>query len=218
MIRAVVFDFDGLLIDTEYAWFQAYLQIFQDEFGLELKLDEYACCIGTENSVLYQIFEKVTGKTIDQDAIEKRAEQLHHELMSSITLRDGVKEYLQEAKQMGLLIGLASSSSRKWIEHFLEQTGIRDYFQVIKTKDDVTRVKPAPDLYLEAVKALGVTPGEAISFEDSPNGCKAAKTAGLRCVIVPNVLTQNLIFDSYDARLTSMADQRLEDLLQSLHN
>lgn len=108
----------------------------------------------------------------------------------------GVVELLDTAKAAGLKIGLASSSKLAWIEDYLEKLCIRHYFEVICTADDVAKVKPDPELYIQALRELGVKADEAVAIEDSPNGARAAASAGMHCIIVPNELTGLLAFDA----------------------
>lgn len=215
MIKAVVFDFDGLIIDTESVWFEAYKEaLFQ--FEVDLTIEQFALVIGTDDTVLDQyILDNIkTSSTITE--VRELAAKLFHEKIGQPILRDGVKDYLIAAKEAGLKIGLASSSKRKWVEKFLTQLHIIHYFEVIKTSDDVTTVKPNPELYIQAIKALGVKPDEAVAFEDSLNGLKAARAAGLKCVIFPNPVTTNLAFEDHSLRLSSMAEKPLEFILKEL--
>ncbi|EGL83229.1 Haloacid dehalogenase domain protein hydrolase [Caldalkalibacillus thermarum TA2.A1] len=132
------------------------------------------------------------------------------------TLRPGVLAYLQEAKQLGLKVGLASSSSHQWVMEHLERYNIAHYFDSIHTADTVKQVKPHPELYEQAVNALGVSADEAVAFEDSLNGLKAAKSAGLYCVIVPNPTTAALPFEGFDLRLQSMEELSLQEVINRI--
>jgi beta-phosphoglucomutase-like phosphatase (HAD superfamily) len=113
-------------------------------------------------------------------------------------------------------IGLASSSSCDWVQNHLTRLGLIGYFDSLRARDDVVLAKPDPALYLSVVSDLGVPPHQALALEDSPNGIRAAKLAGLYCVAVPNHLTSQLDLDEADLRLTSLAEIRLEALLQKL--
>jgi putative hydrolase of the HAD superfamily len=215
MIKAVIFDFDGLIIDTETIWYEAYKDaLFQHE--VNLTIEQFALVIGTDDTVLdkYILDNIKESSTISE--IRELASKLFHEKIGQPILRDGVEEYLIAAKESGLKIGLASSSKRDWVEKYLTQLHILPYFEVIKTRDDVTTVKPDPELYLQAINALGVHPDEAIAFEDSLNGLKAARSAGLKCVIFPNPVTTNLPFEDHSLRLSSMAERPLEHILKEL--
>ena len=215
MIKAVIFDFDGLIIDTETIWYEAYKDaLFQHE--VNLTIEQFALVIGTDDTVLdtYILDNIKESSTISE--IRELASNLFHDKIGQPILRDGVEDYLIAAKEAGLKIGLASSSKREWVEKYLTQLHILPYFEVIKTRDDVTTVKPDPELYVQAINALGVNPDEAVAFEDSLNGLKAARAAGLKCVIFPNPVTTNLAFEDHSLRLSSMAERPLAYILKEL--
>jgi HAD superfamily hydrolase (TIGR01509 family) len=214
-IKAVVFDFDGLIVDTESAWYDALAEIFRDH-GVYLPLEKWAQCVGTSHDLFdpYDYLGELLGKPIDRVALQQLAASKHSVIMENRQIRPGVESYLQAAQQRGLKIGLASSSERSWVERFLRHYGLIHYFQCIRTADDVAQVKPNPELYLQATAGLGVSPVNAVAFEDSPNGAKAAKAAGLRCVIVPNPITATLTFGDYDLRLNSMADMEFAEVFK----
>ena len=218
MIQAVVFDCDGLLIDTETPLYRAWAEVFEER-GQELSLDIYGRILGTIDTAfdLLGFLEESTGLPVDRAATYQRIRDRHMELLKMEQLRPGVLDYLQQAQQLGLKIGLASSSNREWVERHLRENQIFDYFNVIRTADDVQKVKPNPELYLSALNALGVEPQHAVAFEDSPNGSRAAKAAGMNLVIVPNTLSSKMTFETYDLRIHSMADMRLQDVLASLN-
>ncbi|MBP1994070.1 HAD family hydrolase [Paenibacillus eucommiae] len=216
MIKAVVFDFDGLIIDTETTWFDSYYEVLSS-YNIEFPLDVFSRCIGTHGSELQLHLEALTGNAETTRVIETSVLELHKTKMLSVEAREGVRDYLEAARRLGLRIGLASSSNRLWIDNFLAVLGLNEYFEVIKSSDDVAHVKPDPELYVQAVEALGIEPFEALAFEDSVNGSKAAKAAGLYCVIVPNPVTEKLAFENYDMRIQSMGDLPLEALIQQLN-
>lgn len=128
--------------------------------------------------------------------------------------RPGVEKYLQTAKELNLKIGLASSSSFKWVSNHLKNLNLLEYFQCIKTADDVELVKPDPSLYLKAANCLGLEVNECLVFEDSANGALAAKSAGMGCVIVPNEVTKAMEFCEVEYKINSMADMPLKELLE----
>lgn len=195
-MKAIVFDFDGTIIDTETAWYYAFRDRYK-EHGVELTLEQYSLCLGTSLDVFnpYTYLKTELKLEVDERELRDTVHRDHAERMSRERIRNGVLELLRQAKDAGWKIGLATSSKRAWIDSHLDQLGIRDYFEVIRTADDVSRVKPDPDLYIQAIAALGVMPYEAVAIEDSPNGARAAVTAGLHCVVVPNELTKQLSFD-----------------------
>ncbi|WP_410795797.1 HAD family hydrolase [Paenibacillus sp. J5C2022] len=195
-MKAMVFDFDGTIIDTETAWYYAFRDAYK-EHGVELSLEQYSQCVGTSLHAFnpYEYLMTELNLPINKDEFRQRIHSDHTRLMGQEQIREGVVDYLKAAKESGLRIGLASSSRREWIDRFLEQLQLADYFEVICTADDVEKVKPDPALYVKAVEGLGVKPEEAVAVEDSPNGARAAVAAGLACIIVPNTLTKLLRFD-----------------------
>ncbi|MMZ58245.1 2-deoxyglucose-6-phosphate phosphatase [compost metagenome] len=160
--------------------------------------------------------EQCIGRTVDRDALVKLRREKYERLIGEEKIRDGVEDYLNAARKLGLKIGLASSSTRPWVVGHLEKLGILHYFECIHTAEDVEQVKPDPALYIKTLQCLGVKPEEAIAFEDSPNGALAAKRAGMYCVIVPNFVTETLPFHTIDIRLQSMAEIALEQLLDKI--
>ncbi|WP_335872017.1 HAD family hydrolase [Bacillus sp. 2205SS5-2] len=216
MIKAIIFDFDGLIVDTESVWFDVFVEVLRD-YQVDLSLSEFATCIGTTDDILFESLQKKSGKILNRESIKERTEQLYFRRMEELTLREGVQEYLESAKRSGLRIALASSSSKSWVEGFLERFHIRHYFEVIKTKDDVKKVKPDPELYLQAIEALKVQPEQIMVFEDSLNGLNAAVKANLSCVVVPNNVTRELAFRGHTHLIQSMKDVSLNDVLELVY-
>lgn len=214
LIKAAIFDFDGLLIDTETVWFYAFKEVLQEDYGLDLSLEQFAKVIGTHDAVLDAWIQENAKTLVDLDIMKRKARERFEEKMGSPVLRDGVQEYLDACQSLGLKIALASSSKREWIDRFTKQLEIDGFFDVINTRDNVANVKPDPELYLKTINDLAITPEEAIVFEDSLNGFTAAKTAGLKCVVVTNPVTAHLPFSGYELLLQSMAETRLEDIVK----
>ncbi|WP_409305883.1 HAD family hydrolase [Peribacillus sp. SCS-155] len=214
-MKAIIFDFDGLILDTETPWYEAYRKT-AESYGCELPLSEFVKCIGTGDNSLWEFLKQQLGQKFNQEEIERQATEIHKQKMLTSQAREGVEDYLQEAREKGYSIALASSSTRAWVSHYLKQLGLLQYFDSLTTRDDVDRVKPAPDLYIKAIKTLGIEVHEAIAFEDSLNGLKAAHEAGLKCVIVPNPVTEALAFENHHLRLTSMAEMPLSKVIESI--
>ena len=219
MIRALIFDFDGLILDTEEPILLAWQEIYQ-EFGCELKFDTWASIIGTAGYAFNPItnLENLVKQELPREEIHQRQRQREMELISDRPVEPGVVGYLVDAETMGLKIGLASSSTCQWVTDHLSRLGLLDYFDCIMASDDVEQTKPDPELYLRVMKELEAGPDQAVVFEDSPNGILAAKRAGLFCVAVPNVLTSQLSLDLADLCLDSLADIPLKELLQRVDN
>ncbi|ETI66750.1 HAD family hydrolase [Neobacillus vireti LMG 21834] len=212
IIKAVIFDFDGTIIDTESIWFEVYQEILKETYQMELPLEEFAKSIGTTDEQFFQYIENQTGKKIDQQDLEKLATERFLAKKGILAVREGVKEKLSEAKVLGYKIGLASSSSREWVEGFLRQFDLWDYFSVIKTKEDVVNVKPDPALYIKTLEALQVEPEEALAIEDSLNGALAAIEAGITCIVIPNQVTAFLNFHEKAIRSETFFDFSFEQI------
>ncbi|GIP41171.1 hypothetical protein J31TS4_44510 [Paenibacillus sp. J31TS4] len=217
MIKAIVFDFDGLIFDSETHEFEAFRELCQS-YGADMPLSEWSKLIGTDASVFdpYAYLEQQVGRTLDRQELRALRRQYYDRRAGEEQVRPGVEQVLRDARAQGLRVGLASSSGREWVVSHLDRFGLTPYFETIRTKEDVPKVKPAPYLYQRALEDLGVRPEEAVAFEDSPNGAKAAKAAGMCCVIVPNTVTEALLFDAVDHRLSSLADVPLSELLERL--
>ena len=215
-MKLLVFDFDGLIVDTEVPDFQCWQEIYEAHGG-RLDLETWAHCIGTAN--IFDAFDHLvqqTGLTLDRHAVEERRRQRFAELIAGEGVRPGVREYLDDAAALGLKVAVASSSSRQWVGGHLTRFGLLDRFHAIRCSDDVERVKPDPALYRSVCKLLGVEPAHALAFEDSPNGILAAKRAGMTCVAVPNPLTARLDLSGADLRLDSLAEVPLAEVLRRL--
>lgn len=212
-IKAVIFDFDGTIIDTETIWYQVFEELLKETFNIELPLKEFAKCIGTTDEGLFQYIEAQTGLKVDSKKINKLAHERFLEKKGVLEVREGVVEKLEEAKELRLMIGLASSSSREWVEGFLRQFQLWEYFSVIKTREDVVKVKPDPALYLKALEELQVEPQEALAIEDSLNGALAAIEAGMRCIVIPNQVTSFLTFHEKTIRSESFVDFSLKQII-----
>lgn len=216
MIRAVIFDFDGTVIDTETAWYIAFRDAYK-EHGVDLTLEMYSLCIGTSLQAFnpYEYLVVNLHLPIDLDSFRQSVHERHASLMDAEKMRPGIMDYLNSARAKRLKIALASSSKLDWVEKFLEKLQIREYFDCIRTANDVKHVKPDPELYLQTLQCLGVTADEAIAIEDSPNGAKAAVAAGVHCVVVPNTITKLLEFERFSQMANSLTEIDFDELLSS---
>jgi HAD superfamily hydrolase (TIGR01509 family) len=216
-IRALLFDFDGLILETEGAVFTAWQEAYAS-LGLVLPYDLWVTTIGTMHAPWDprdDLKEKL-GANGSLDAVLAQVKKREMEIILSQPVLPGVEDYLKSARRLGLKTAVASSSSHSWVAGHLSRLGLLDYFDCLRTKDDVTLTKPSPELYLAAMSALGVTAGECLVFEDSPNGVLAAHRAGARCVAVPTAITESLPLDLADLRVSSLAEMPLEALLEKL--
>jgi HAD superfamily hydrolase (TIGR01509 family) len=213
VIQALIFDFDGLILDTEGPDYQSWQEIYQ-AYGCPIPMCEWARWIGTVSTFdPYGYLEEQLGRSVNRAAIRARRRARFDELMADQSLLPGVRGYVIEAKRLGLKLGIASSAPRDWIVSHLGPLGLDSTFDRIRCRNDVAHTKPDPAVYLAALEALAVQAHQAIALEDSPNGVLAAKRAGLYCVAVPNALTRALDLSRADLQLGSLADLPLEELL-----
>jgi HAD superfamily hydrolase (TIGR01509 family) len=205
MIRALVFDFDGLILDTETSVYEAWRTIYE-EHDQVLPKDRWLTRIGTDGSAfdpLAELRERVGG-TLDAEQIRTRRMAFHRAHIAGLDQMPGVRGCLEYAQAESIGTAIASSSPFDWVNGHIERLGLAHFFDQVVTVEDVDAAKPAPDLYLRATELLDVNPGDAIALEDSPNGVQSAKAAGLYCVAVPGPMTRSLSFEAADAVLTSL--------------
>jgi len=216
MIRGLIFDFDGLILDSEPAVYQSWAELYLD-YGCVLPLDRWKAIIGQGPSSRtfdpHTGLESAAGRPLDRAAVRAGRLERMTELLAPLPASPGVERYMSTAVALGLRLGVASSSSHAWVESHLARLGLRDRINAVACGDDVLATKPDPAVYRLVLDALALQPDEAIAFEDSPNGITAAKRAGLFCVAVPCALTADQPLDHADLRLTSLADLPLADLL-----
>lgn len=198
MIRALVFDFDGLICDTETSAFETAREIYA-EYGVDLTLERWQDRIGTSGRPWYADLEAAVGPLGDREALIERRRLVHHEQVRAELAMPGVERFVADAAGRGFALAVASSSSVGWVREHLDRLGLLQHFAVLSCAGDDVPAKPDPGVYRRAVARLGVEPGQTAAFEDSPNGVKAAKAAGLWCVAVPNRMTERLDLSAADA-------------------
>ena len=184
---AVLFDFDGILVDTEWAIYQAWLKTFRGH-GQDLPLSLYTRCIGSD-------FDAWSPKIHLEDLTKLGFDWVKMDAQRQIEIRaalemagpiEGVMELLAEIRNHNIPAAVVSSSSHFWVDGWLDKLGMRDFFSEIVCKGDAARIKPAPDLYLEAAGRLGVQAEECLVIEDSLNGLISAKAASICWQILRN--------------------------------
>lgn len=213
-LRAVIFDFDGLIVDTESTGYETWREIFEAH-GHDLAIETYAAVIGTDFGTQYDPrvdLETRTGRQFNWADLEAQRSIREKELRKSLSILPGVVDRLQEAASLGLPCAIASSSPRWWVEGWLKDLNLIDHFHHLTTVDDTGKVKPDPSLFLLAAERLQVSTSEALIFEDSLNGLIAAQAAGIHCIVTPGPMTQHLQFPGALRRVTSLAEVSLKDL------
>jgi len=215
-IDALVFDFDGLILDTELPEFVSLSAAFAAH-GAELPVHEWQARVGTTDERHWTLWlEEILGHDIDREAARLARLEHHHALIAEQAIRPGVVALLDEAAAASVPVAVASSSPLDWVGGHLERRELLDRFAVVVTSDDVERTKPAPDLYQAALAALGADARRSVALEDSAHGCTAAVAAGLLCVVVPNTVTEGQDFAHADLVVASMTEIGLGRLVGEL--
>ena len=216
-VRAFLFDFDGLILDTELASRAGWERLYR-EHGHELPRELWATLVGTTHAPWDPMdhLEELVGRRLERETLNERRYAHEIAMIEAEELRPGIEDYIAYARAQRLRRAIVSSSSRRWIDMHLERLERAVGWDAICTADhDPERAKPRPVLYLEALELLGVSAGEAVAFEDSPNGVLAAKAAGVFTVAVPNEVTRELGLAEAGADLVldSLADLPPQELV-----
>ena len=206
--RAVVFDMDGLLLDTETLWHEAEVELFERHGGT-FTWDDKLAVIGTSHDFTARYFADRLGQPAERgtELVDEMVGLMHERVRREVRARPGAVELMNGLREMDeVRLGLASNSPRRLVDTALATAGMTDAFDAIVTSDDVTHPKPAPDIYLLACERLGVAPSDALALEDSASGVAAAKAAGLTCIGVPqfaetNVSAADRVIDSLEELL-----------------
>lgn len=205
--KAVLFDFDGIIIDSEWPIYESWQRVFQAN-GHELKAETYVQCIGSDFDTWSpeKYLESLTGKSYDWDTINKQRQvELEADLETAETL-PGIRELIAHLEATGKKIAIVSSSSHRWVDMWVERLDLGKHMEAVVCKGDAPKIKPAPDLYLEGVNRMQLTAGECLVIEDSLNGVKAAIAAQCPVIAVPSRLTSCLDFTTATAQAESFHD------------
>ena len=208
--RAVIFDMDGLLLDTETLWHEAEVELFR-RHGDEFTWDDKMAVIGTSFEITARYFADRLRRPPDEGAalVDEMVSLMHDRVRRQVEARPGAIELVEGIRGLdGVRLGLASNSPRFLVDDALATAGLADAFETIVTSSDVELAKPAPDIYLRACQDLGVDPSQALALEDSASGVAAAKAAGLTCIAVPQ-------FAETDVSAADRIIDSLEELLGS---
>lgn len=211
--KGFIFDFDGLILDTEKPGFLAWKEIF-DRYNQPFALEDWKKAIGTGPSAFDPARHlcAIVQDTLDPSRLHEEQLSIANKLIRSYPILPGVLEFICEVKAAGRKLAIASSSPRSWVIGHLSRLELSKYFDAILTADDVLRVKPDPDLYFLALSRLELQPAEAVVFEDSPNGIMAANAAGITCFAVPNEITGTMDISHADIIVKSFKEISLSIL------
>ena len=209
MIKALIFDFDGLLVDTETTEYLSFHELGK-QVGVDLHIELGHTWVGSvggrERAIAYLSQQLGDTSPARQVQLEHQFNVIFDANIAHQSLLPGVREVLVAAKHHQLKLAIASSSDYAWVSSFLRKFDLLSIFDHVQTRDNVSRVKPDPEIYLKALHGLAVSPDEAIAFEDSYVGSCAAKAAGITCIVVPNLVTKSLDFSHVDQVVNSLLD------------
>jgi HAD superfamily hydrolase (TIGR01509 family) len=220
-IQALIFDFDGLMVDTETPAFLSWQRIYA-EHGQTMTLEMWQGTLGTTHGFdplthLEELVAAATpGRILDRALVAAERQRVKEELSALKGLLPGVLDLLEAAAAAGMPCAVASSSSRRWVEGWLTKLAVRERFVAVRTADDVQRTKPDPALFLQAAAALGHPPAACLVLEDSPNGVRAARAAGCPVVAVPGPTTFRPHLPTPDLLLERLDAMRLDEILAAL--
>ncbi|WP_125115565.1 HAD family hydrolase [Agathobaculum sp. Marseille-P7918] len=212
MLKTIIMDFDGLIVDTEVVWYHIYVEWFRKQKGYDLSVQEFLACVGSNAEDLFRKLD-AKGITVDRDAFAKDTFARFIEESSRLPAKPGVEDFLKQAHASGLSVALATSSGRKKPTVHLERLGLLSYFDLLVTAEDVERIKPHPDLFLKAAEKLGCTPDECLVVEDSLNGLLAGLNAHMRVLVVPNDVTKYCQFEGQYQLCQSLTEVNVPQLI-----
>jgi HAD superfamily hydrolase (TIGR01509 family) len=213
-LASVIFDFDGVILDSETPEYESHKQVFE-MFGAALSLDDYLRHVG-----LYHVdhetqwFMRLCAQSPappDRETFDAERTRIFRELVPAEPMR-GIVELLEALTAAGVPMAIASTSTSRWVVPASERLGVRSRFVTVVTGDDVERRKPAPDVYLEAARRLGVDPARSIAVEDSAPGIASARAAGMKTVAIPHWLTQRQDLGTADLLVAHAGELTVERL------
>ena len=209
MLKAVLMDFDGVIVDTESVWYEIYQEWLRKNYQYELTIQDYLTCVGANSTHLFHFLENELSTTIDQNQFDQDSKDEFIKKSSSLPLMDGVISFIKDVKEVPLKLSIATSATLKKPFYHLKRHHLLDEFDTITSAELVTKIKPAPDLFLKSAEILGVKPSECLVIEDSKNGMLAAQAAGMKCIFVPNKITTH---EQVNNELYIMKVQSLKDI------
>jgi HAD superfamily hydrolase (TIGR01509 family) len=217
VIKALLFDFDGVIVDTEVPTFQSWRDVYA-EHGVDLALDDWLPAVGSGSSTsgLFDAvahLEGLIGTTLDREAIIERRSRRKAELYALAPLLPGVRERLAEARERGIATAIVTRNREDRVRAQCDAVGLDHEWQaVVCANEEPTRDKS--ELYRHALTLLDVRASEALAFEDSPAGVRAAKQARVPCAAVPSEITRGAVFADADLLLSSLAERSLDEILR----
>jgi len=216
LLKAVLFDMDGVLVETEPVHAAAYVIAFR-RFGLRISPEQYTKAVTLGGSRVDDWFRSLGGEASHQDLYAAKDSEFRRLAEGALVPKEGAAALISELVEAGVRLALGTSARHSVATTVLGQIGLLDCFSALVAMEDVTRIKPDPEVYLKAASLLDVSPGEAVVVEDTPNGILAAKRAGICAIGVASVLTAGSDFSKADLVCGSLSDldlMMLEGLLR----
>lgn len=213
MKKAIIFDFDGLIIDTESAWHYAFETHLKENFQYDMKMEDFLTCIGSTNDHFMQRLNEDINLGDGKEELLRTVNAAAKDRSENLPLMAGIYDLLEYAKANDIVCVIGTSSNREHIERHLDRLNIRQYFDHYVTSDIVENIKPNPDIYNKAAELIGHPKEDIVIFEDSLNGLIAGNRAGIDVVIVANMVTKHIDFpETYLDLVHSMEDYSYQDL------
>lgn len=211
MLRAVIFDFDGVILDTETPLFDAWAQTFEHYGADPIAHDQWVGSMGRHEddpAALdpIELLQESLGRPADAHEVQVTRRRFRDQILDALPIQPGVEAMLDRAAHLDLAVGVASSSPSEWIERHLGPRGLLNRFPLLSCAGNGVPGKPDPAVYVEAARRLGVDPACCLAIEDSPHGAAAAKAAGAICVVVPTALSRSLDFGDPDLVVNSIEE------------
>jgi HAD superfamily hydrolase (TIGR01509 family) len=216
MIKAFLFDFDGVIADTEVPTFESWRRVYAD-YGVELALEDWLPAVGSGSSTSGAFdavaqLERLLARPVDREAVIAQRTKVKEELYARAPLLPGVPELLERARERGIKTAVVTRNRDERVKRHCDLHGLRHRWDALVCANaEPTRDKA--ELYRHALASLDVAAHEALAFEDSPAGVSAAKRAGIVCAAVPNEVTRGADFGEADVVLASLAELTIDDLL-----
>jgi HAD superfamily hydrolase (TIGR01509 family) len=215
---AVIFDFDGVVLDSETPEFESHRRVYQ-QCGADLTREEWSGQIGTWSEGLgarwHAVLCERSSRPLDRDTFDLERRRIFQELVPREPMR-GIRELLNALVAAGIPRAIASSGPARWVVPAIEGLALTSLFDAIVTGDDVVRRKPAPDGYLEAALRLGTDPARSVAVEDSGPGIAAARAAGMKTVAIPHPLTEGHDLSGADLRVSHAGELTIARLVTLL--
>ena len=206
---AVVFDMDGVLVDSEPVHYASTVRVMEGEFGIPFSETDDAAFLGSTDRHMWEVLKERHRLSLSVEELIARRKEIYFELLGdSLPWRDGILRLIPDLYRAGYRLAVASSGLRTVIAHVIEEGDFGCFLEAVVSGEDVARPKPAPDIYLEASRQLMLDPAECVAIEDTEFGVRAAHDAGMKVYAFPCPTTQGSDFTLADSVVQTVAEIR----------